>query len=246
MSVVQVANIHKHFDVAGQEVQVLKDISFEINEGDFAIIYGPSGSGKSTILHAVLGLEAPSSGSVTLLGTQLYKDQSEDVMAEFRKNHVGMVYQQPNWVKAMSVVENVMLPLDMLGLPEEENKHKALSLLNAVHMVDWEGYHPAELSSGQQQRVSLARAMVTDPEIIIADEPTGNLDYEAGLELIGLLQELNKKTTKALIMVTHNLEYLQFANKAINIFDGQIKEIFNPQTEQHKLKELFMKRVPYM
>lgn len=225
-TIIKVENIFKSFPVGNQSIQVLKGISFDIAKEDFVIIYGPSGCGKSTVLHTMLGLEAPSKGQVHILGKKLYGDDlTEDYRSEIRKRHVGMIYQQPNWIKAFSVLKNVAFPLALVGIAEEIRMQKALDLLTKVGMENWKDHLPAELSSGQQQKVALARALITNPEIIIADEPTGNLDYESGQELIKVLLKLNKKEHRTIIMVTHDLEYIKFAKSTIHMFDGKIADV---------------------
>lgn len=230
--IIQAANLTKNFEVTGQDVTVLKNVSFEIMRNEFVVIYGPSGCGKSTLLHTVLGLEKPTSGTVKVLGVDVYQDLTQDQLADFRKEHVGMVYQQPNWVKAVNVFENVALPLTLLGREKDERIEKAHQLLASIKMEDWGLYHPAELSSGQQQKVALARALIAKPEIIIADEPTGNLDFESGRELMQLLRQLTEKSDKTVLMVTHDLEYLKYADRAIHLFDGQVKKIFSPAEDK--------------
>ena len=205
-------------------IPVLRGIDFSVNHGDFAIIFGPSGSGKSTLLHTILGLEQPTSGSVKMLDKDLYANMDEDQRALYRKEHVGMVYQQANWVKSVDVLTNVALPLMLLGEDKEVRLKKAMQSLEMLKMQDWAHHHPSELSSGQQQKVSLARALITDPEIIIADEPTGNLDFESGKELMEILKNLSKTLNKTVLMVTHDLGYLKYADKAVKVIDGQISK----------------------
>jgi putative ABC transport system ATP-binding protein len=166
---------------------------------------------------------------------------TEDDRSEFRKLHIGMVYQQPNWIKALNVIENVSFPLLLLGVKKPEALEKAFDRLKSVNMQGWAYYLPGELSSGQQQRVSLSRALITDPEIIIADEPTGNLDFEAGQELMQLLTELNK-TNKTIIMVTHDLEYLRFAKTAVRMLNGQIVGTYDEKSKGKLLTEIKGKR----
>lgn len=228
---ISVQDLDKAFDVGGQKVEVLKDVSFEIFKYEFAIIYGPSGCGKSTLLHTILGLEPPTAGRVVVLGRDIYKNYSEDSLSDFRKRHIGMVYQQSNWVKAINVTQNVALPLALLGVNQEDREKRARKLLDAVGMLGWAEYKPAELSSGQQQKVSLARALITNPDIIIADEPTGNLDFEAGENLMSNLKIFSDRMQKTIVMVTHDLNYLQYAGKAINLFDGHVKKIYSPEED---------------
>jgi len=220
---IEVENLTKSFYVGKQLVPVLRGITVAIEEGKFVIICGPSGCGKSTLLHSILGLEPPTSGKISLMGKNLYEDGStEDDRSNIRKKFVGMVYQQPNWVRSLKVIENVALPLQLLGVPKYEALEHAFSNLQIVGMTEWANYLPMELSSGQQQRVALARAIITDPKVIIADEPTGNLDFETGQNLMRLLQQLNKEMKKTVVMVTHDLEYLKYADQTITMLDGKV------------------------
>lgn len=224
--VIKVENIYKSFNVGKQIVPVLKGISFDILKEDFVIIYGPSGCGKSTILHTILGLEQPNQGQIYILGKKIYGDNlNDDYRSEIRKRHIGMIYQQPNWIKAFTVLKNVAFPLTLTGVHEDIRLQKSIEMLTSVGMQNWKDYAPVELSSGQQQKVALARALITNPEIIIADEPTGNLDYESGQDLIKVLMKLNKEEHKTIIMVTHDLEYIKYAKSTIHMFDGKIANV---------------------
>ncbi len=223
-AVIKVENLEKSYKVGNQLIPVIKGMSFEVNKGDFTVIIGPSGSGKSTLLHMLLGLEVPSVGSVSCLGVSLYDLPNEDARSSFRKKHVGMVYQQPNWVKSLSVIENVAFPLSLLGVEKGEAIKKAWHSILNMNMSNWVNYFPTELSGGQQQKVALARALVTDPEIIIADEPTGNLDFESGKNLMQLLSDLNA-SGKTVLMVTHDLEYIKYAKRVVKIFDGKVESV---------------------
>ncbi len=238
-AVVETSDVSKVFHVGDQDVEVLKGISIDINERDFFVIFGPSGSGKSTLLHTLLGLEAPSSGQVKVLGENAYT-MSEDEGATFRKTRIGIVYQQPYWIKSLSVVENVAFPLFLMGQMPTEAIPKAEELLETVGMKDWRDYSPTELSAGQQQRVSLARALINDPVIIVADEPTGNLDTKSGEKLMALLDTLNKKENKTVIMVTHDLEYMKYANRMVRIVDGMIDGEYTQKDREMILEEIMM------
>lgn len=239
--VIKVENVFKSYKVGSQEIPILKGVSFEVKKGDFAIILGPSGSGKSTLLHCVLGLEIPTSGKVTCLDVDLYSLPSEDHRSDFRKRHVGMVYQQPNWIKSLSVVENVSFPLALLGVEKSEAIKEAWHSLQTINMQNWVSYIPTELSGGQQQKVALARALVTNPELIIADEPTGNLDYESGQDLMKLLVSLNDQG-KTVIMVTHDLEYLKYGKTAVRIKDGKVLDILVGEDKEALQKSVNTKR----
>lgn len=247
---IKLKKVNKSFEAAQRPVQVLKNINLTVDEGDFLIIFGPSGCGKSTLLHVILGLEPPSAGSsVQVLGKLMYskyKDKEvafdEDAAAEFRKQYIGMVYQQTYWIKSQNVLQNVAFPLLLLGETELAAQNKAQQVLESVGMVDWADYIPTELSAGQQQRVNLARALITNPQLLIADEPTGNLDFQAGQELMKMLVKLNQ-AGKTIVMVTHDLEYLPFASKAAEMFDGSIQGIYEGQEKQAVLKNLRSKKI---
>lgn len=219
-------NVKMDFNVGGQIVPVLKGINLEINQGDFAVIFGPSGCGKSTLLHCILGMEKPTSGRILLDGADM-GSMTEDEVVTFRKTRIGIVFQQSIWIKSLTVMENVSFPNLLKGMTKEAAQELAFNTLKDVHLDNWAHYNPSSLSGGQQQRVSLARALTLDPLVIVADEPTGNLDTVAGDELIKLLVDLNKDKGKTIIMVTHDLEYLKFANKLFHIIDGELVEEFD-------------------
>ncbi len=233
-TIMQLSGIFKSFTVGTQEIEIIRGVDFKINQGDFLIIFGPSGCGKSTILNIILGLEPPTKGMVNFLGRDIYKYNSDE-RAQIRKKEIGMVYQQANWIKALNVLENVAFPLTLMGIPLFERERKAAEVLKLVGMETKANQLPSELSSGQQQRVSLARALISNPSLIIADEPTGNLDSKAGETIMSLFEEFNQKG-KTVIMVTHDLEYLSFATRAINISDGKV--IGEYSANDKKLKTL--------
>jgi len=271
-TIISVQHLSKSFPVGVQMVPVLKDVSFTVEPLDFLIIFGPSGCGKSTLLHTLIGLEPPTSGKVIFLGKDLYGEKAssikspvsrrenkknktlntkqlmpntnigEDERSEFRKRHIGMVYQQPNWIRSLTVVENVAFPLLLLGQEREKSLAEAREMLAALEMSLWQDYLPSELSSGQQQRVALARALINSPKVIIADEPTGNLDYESGQELMELLVDLNKKQGHTIIMVTHDLEYLDFATKVIKMLDGRLVAFYEEKDKEKLMAEVKGKR----
>ncbi len=220
-SLIEVKQLRKSFLVKGGPVPVLRGIDLSVAEEDFLVIYGPSGCGKSTLLHTVLGLEMPTAGKVFFFGSDLYRLTSDE-RADIRRTKVGMLYQLSSWIKTLDVQSNVALPLNLLGWTEEEAQKRALGALEQVGLEDWKSYIPTELSAGQQQRVGLARALISDPEILIVDEATGNLDSKAGLELMELLKVLSRKRGKTVIMVTHDLHLLTFATRAVEMSDGVI------------------------
>lgn len=238
---IEVRNATKDFIVGSQTINVLKGISLKIKAGDFAIIFGPSGCGKSTLLHAILGMEAPTTGEVLLDGQSLY-EMSEDDMVRFRKARIGVVFQQSIWIKSLNVIENVSLPNRLKGMDVDEAETLAMETLKKVKLEDWAHHHPSELSSGQQQRISLARALTIDPLVIVADEPTGNLDTVSSDELMDLLLDLSQNQGKTVLMVTHDLEYLKYASKLFHIIDGLLVEEFDSKGAEKLSKAMKSKK----
>ncbi len=235
-TIIRVENICKSFLLDVQETKILKEVSFTVEKNDFLIIFGPSGCGKSTLLHTMLGLEPPTSGDVYILDQNLYRGrEKEDDRSEFRKRHIGMVYQQANWIRSLTVMENVSFPLILLGVNKLESTRRAWEMLSKVSMQNWINHKPTELSGGQQQRVALARALINDPELIVADEPTGNLDYESGQELMKMLVDLSNQG-KTIVMVTHDLEYLKYCKTAVRIFDGKVVGVYKGEEKDNLLK----------
>ncbi len=224
--VMQLTNVNKYFRVGEQDIQILKEVNCTIMEMEFCIIFGPSGSGKSTMLHTLLGLEPPTSGNVFLMKSDMAQ-MDADTAAVFRTTRIGMVYQQPNWVKSLTVIENVAFPMYLLGYLPHEAREKASAMLELVGMSEWGEHMPSELSAGQQQRISLARALINDPLVIVADEPTGNLDTQSGEELMYLLSRLNQEHRRTVVMVTHDLEYLKYATRVIRLVDGRVVDEYS-------------------
>jgi len=221
-TIIEIANLKKSFTMRDSEINILKGINIKIKQGEFAVIFGPSGCGKSTLLHCILGLEPPTSGQVLVEGKDFYK-LNEDERALYRRYHVGMVFQQPLWISALNIMENVCFPLNLLHIDEKEIMTRAKKNLELVGMDKWADYMPNELSGGQQQKVTLARALSIDPLMIIADEPTGNLDTVSGRELLETFLKL-VDLGKTIVMVTHDLEYLKYATKIYHMLDGEVVE----------------------
>lgn len=219
--ILSIENVDKSFNLGGKKVQILKDIDLKFYSGEFAIIFGPSGCGKSTLLHVMLGLEPPDHGKVFLRDKSLYH-LDEDERTCWRREKVGMVFQQSNWIKSLNVIENVSYPLYLTDTPVEKAQKKAKELLAMLKMDKAFDQTPTELSGGEQQRVALARALITNPGILICDEPTGNLDSKSSLILMKLLTKLNRKESKAIIMVTHEGDFLTLANRRVMMKDGVI------------------------
>ncbi len=216
-------NVFKSYQMGETKIPVLKNINLTIEQGSFLAILGPSGSGKSTLLNIISFLDAPSRGSV------FFKDQdvslfSEDRLAQIRGNSIGFVFQQFNLLHNMTALENVSLPLVFQGFSERRRIERAKFLLNSFGLQSRIHHRPFELSGGEQQRVALSRALANDPDLIVADEPTGNIDSKTGEKIMEILMNLNEKQGKTLIIVTHDLKIAKHGKKIINILDGEIVE----------------------
>jgi len=219
--IIKTENLWKSFLLGSRRNMILKGIDLCFYTGEFVIIFGPSGCGKSTLLHTILGLERPDKGRVFLRERSLYK-LGEDEKLDWRREKIGIVFQQSNWVKSLNVLENVCYPLYLSFMPDAEIERKGREILELVGMSKVQKQNPSELSGGEQQKIALARALITDPGIIMADEPTGNLDSKSSGELIKLLARLNREERKAILMVTHDASFLPVANRRVFMKDGKV------------------------
>ncbi len=220
MAVIKLKNVWKVYQMGDSNVEALRGIDIDINEGDFVSIMGPSGSGKSTSMNMVGCLDLPTKGSIYLGNDDISKlDESE--LATIRGKKIGFIFQQFNLIKTINAMENVMLPMIFQGIPEEGRKKKARELLELVNLGHRINHKPNELSGGEQQRVAIARALANDPDIILADEPTGNLDSKTGEIVLKFLKELNKNG-KTIIIVTHDPNIAKQTRKIFYIRDGMI------------------------
>ncbi|MDR4475274.1 MAG: ABC transporter ATP-binding protein [Nitrospira sp.] len=201
--VVRLHNVTKSYSRGGTEVSVIRDLSFVIPAGTFLAIMGPSGSGKSTLLNVMAGIDRPTSGSVVVAGTRL-DHMSEGEMARWRARHIGYVFQTYNLIPVLTAAENVELPLALTHLTRRERADHVKTALRLVGLADRMDHYPRQLSGGQEQRVGVARAIVSDPTMILADEPTGNLDRESADDILTLLARLNRELGKTIVMVTHD------------------------------------------
>ncbi|HUC78956.1 MAG TPA: ABC transporter ATP-binding protein [Candidatus Saccharimonadales bacterium] len=222
-NLITVKSLNKQFDTKSSSVKVLYDINFDIPNNSFSIIFGPSGSGKTTLLNILSGLEPPTTGSVEIEGQNLYSLNS-DQRALFRAKTMGIVHQVNYWVKSLSVLENVAMPLYLTGVDRNNALKTAMENLDIVGMADFAHSHPIVLSGGQQQRVSMARALVANPQLILADEPTGNLDSKNGKMIMDLLIKCQKELNRTIILVTHNIEYLPLSDIQLYMVDGKLTE----------------------
>lgn len=217
---IKTSDLTKVFRTEEVETTALKDVNLTVNEGDFTAIMGPSGCGKSTLLNILGLLDNPTSGSYMFNGTEV-AGLKEKQRTLFRKGNIGFVFQSFNLIDELNVYENVELPLIYLKMKASERKERVEKVLDRMKIGHRKKHFPQQLSGGQQQRVAIARAVVANPKLILADEPTGNLDSKNGLEVMNLLTELNNEGT-SIVMVTHSDRDADFAHRVINLFDGQI------------------------
>ncbi len=224
LPIIDIKGLTKSYMIAGEETKALVDANLEIFPGEFVVILGPSGCGKSTLLNSILGLEAPDSGSIITHGRDIYKiDDDEKTL--FRQKNFGVVYQQPNWIKSLSVLENIAFPLDAIGCDPKHSLARAKHSLSIFSLETHARHKPSELSGGQQAKVAICRALIASPPIIIADEPTGNLDTTSSVAVMKQFEVLNRKYRRTIIMVTHNPVYVEYASKVVNMLDGKISNI---------------------
>ena len=217
---IKVTNLSKVFRTEEIETTALNQVSFEINDGEFVAIMGPSGCGKSTLLNILGLLDNPTDGSYQLLGQEVAKLKEKD-RTKFRKGNIGFVFQSFNLIDELNVFENVELPLRYLNISSSERKARVTEMLKRMNISHRAQHFPQQLSGGQQQRVAIARAVVSNPKLILADEPTGNLDSKNGKEVMDLLTQLNEEGT-TIVMVTHSQKDASCAQRIVNLFDGQI------------------------
>lgn len=221
--VISVRDLKKIYKIGTNRVHALDGISFDLNPGTFLAIVGTSGSGKSTCLNMLAGLEHPSSGSIRILGKRIDK-MNERQLVRFRREHVGFIFQSYNLIPSMNAEENVAMPLLFRGVPAEKRRAAARKYMERIGILDQAEHMPAQMSGGQQQRVGIARALAIDPDIIFADEPTGNLDSRTTAEVLELLRHIVAEQKKTLVMVTHDQSIADRADVQIRIVDGKITE----------------------
>ena len=221
MEILKVDNLTKIYGKDSTKVVALDHVSFSIEKGEFVAIVGASGSGKSTLLHLIGGVDRPTSGKVFIDGKDIF-DFNDDNLAIFRRRQVGLIYQFYNLIPILNVEENITLPLSLDN--RDIDKEKLNELLKLLGLQNRKNHLPNELSGGQQQKTSIGRALITNPTIILADEPTGNLDSKASDEIVALLKKSNKELNQTIIMITHNMEIAKVADRIIKIEDGKIVE----------------------
>ena len=219
MEILKVENLTKIYGKDSTKVVALDHVSFSVEKGEFVAIVGASGSGKSTLLHLIGGVDRPTSGKVFIDGKDIFKF-NDDKLAIFRRRQVGLIYQFYNLIPILNVEENITLPLSLDN--REIDKEKLNEMLKLLGLQNRRSHLPNELSGGQQQRTSIGRALITNPTIILADEPTGNLDSKSSDEIVALLKKSNKELNQTIIMITHNMEIAKVADRIIKIEDGKI------------------------
>ncbi len=222
--VIEVKSLYKLYRVGDEVVRALDGVGFEIFKGEFCAIVGTSGSGKSTLLNMLAGLEKPTRGSVVIAGSHI-ENLTEEQLVRFRRENVGFIFQSFHLLGTMNAVENVALPLSFRGVPRDVRMRKADKMLDLVKLKKHKKHLPNQMSGGQQQRVGVARALVLDPKIIFADEPTGNLDSHTSEEVMRLMQQVVREQKKTLVMVTHDAHLATYADRVFHIRDGKILKI---------------------
>ncbi|QVK17501.1 ABC transporter ATP-binding protein [Mycoplasmatota bacterium] len=220
-NILEIKNLYKSFKMGESNIEVLKGIDLTIKKGEFVSIMGPSGSGKSTLLYLMGGLDYPTKGQITINNKQLsiMKDKEQSIL---RRRDIGFVFQFYNLIPNLNVEDNIMLPLLLDGENIKKHKDKLEEILDIVGLSERKKFTPRELSGGQQQRVAIARALINDPEIILADEPTGNLDSKTGTEILELFKKINQIKNKTIVQVTHSNEAAQYGNRIIHVKDGKV------------------------
>lgn len=243
--VIKVVNVGKKFELGKITVDALESVNLEIYSGEFVMFFGPSGCGKSTLMSMIACLQPPTTGKIYVRGEDI-TGLNDDQLAAHRRTKIGMVFQAFNLISSMNVVENIALPLTFARINKARRMSRAENLLETVGMSEYKKHTPAELSGGQQQRIALARSLVANPWIVLADEPTGNLDSKSADEVMRLLISLNRKSKRTVILITHNPDYLVYADRVFHMRDGRLVDVevnANAKMEVIKTKEKPVKQV---
>lgn len=231
--VISVKDLYKIYRIGDNKVKALNGVNFTIKRGEFCAIVGTSGSGKSTLLNMLAGLEKPTKGEIVIAGEHM-ETKSENQLVKFRREHIGFIFQSFNLMGTMNAVENVALPLTFQGVSKKERIKRARKMVHLVGLDKHWDHKPNQMSGGQQQRVGVARALVVNPEIIFADEPTGNLDSNTSKDIMNLMQTVVREQKQTLIMVTHDNNLASFADKIIRIVDGKIVDMIDNTNNSEK------------
>lgn len=233
-SLIEVKNVSKIYRMGEEKILALNNISLSLEKGKFYCLLGTSGSGKSTLLNLLAGLEKPSRGEIRIKNALINK-LNENQLAKFRQKNIGFVFQSYNLLPMLTAMENVSMPLTFKGEKKKHREKKAAALLTAVGLGDRLNHKPSQMSGGQQQRVSIARAFIGNPEIVFADEPTGNLDTKTSQEVMTLITTMAKKHNQTLVIVTHDVEIAEYADRVVYIRDGSIEKIVDHQVSEGEI-----------
>jgi putative ABC transport system ATP-binding protein len=228
-TLVQIDNVRKVYKRDAFEVPVLNGVTVDVARGDFLALMGPSGSGKTTLLNLIAGIDRPTSGRILVDGKEISRF-SETALASWRARHVGFIFQLYNLIPVLNAFENVELPLLLTKLSKKQRREHVITALNIVSLGDRMSHYPRQLSGGQEQRVAIARAIVTDPTLLVADEPTGDLDAKNAEEILNLLQRLNEEFDKTIVMVTHDPKAAQHAQRTVHLEKGLLVESMTETT----------------
>lgn len=223
-NVIRIKDVKKIYQMGKEQIQALDGISLNIRQGEVCCLLGKSGSGKSTLLNLIAGLEKPSTGEI-IFNKKHIERMNEDQLANFRQKYVGFVFQSYNLLPTLTAMENVTLPLIFKNVPLKERNERAMEMLKAVGLEERAYHKPHEMSGGQQQRVSIARAFINSPQVVFADEPTGNLDTRTTFEMMDLITALAKQNNQTLVIVTHDLELSDYADRIVMLSDGKVERI---------------------
>lgn len=232
LALLEVSNLYKHYNIRGlkEQIDVLNDISFSINSGEFIAVMGPSGSGKSTLLNIISSIDTPSSGTIIIDGNTVNKSTKKEQRVQNRRSKTSIVFQSFNLIEQLTAIENVSIPLTLQGKKLEEATQLSTDALNQLGLGNRINHLPEDLSGGERQRVAIARAIVTNPKLILADEPTGNLDSRTGLEMIEIFKKLVKEKGISVLMVTHDPDLAKQADKIFILRNGQLQKGGNNNT----------------
>ena len=236
--VIQVKDLYKIYRIGTNKVRALNGVDFSIEKGEFCCIVGTSGSGKSTLLNMLAGLEKPTKGQIVIAGEHI-ESKNESQLVNFRQAHVGFIFQSYNLMQNMTAIENVAMPLTFQGVSKWERERRAIKMLKLVGLGKYMRHKPGEMSGGQQQRVGIARALVVNPEIVFADEPTGNLDSNTTIEVLQLIKKISQEKNQTMVMVTHDNYLAGFGDRIIQIRDGKIiRNVDNREQARLQMEEL--------
>lgn len=223
-SIIRIRDVKKIYQMGSEQIHAIDGVSMNIYQGEVCCLLGKSGSGKSTLLNLIAGLEKPTEGKIIFHKKHIER-MDEDQLADFRRQYVGFVFQSYNLLPTLTALENVTLPLIFRGMSKKERTERAMEMLKAVGLEERANHKPFEMSGGQQQRVSIARAFVNEPPVVFADEPTGNLDTKTTYEMMDLITGMAKKNKQTLVIVTHDLELAEYADRIVMLQDGRIEKI---------------------